>query len=105
MKLKTVRAGFVGAGFAGNLYIEGLHRVYDTDAEFVGVYSRNRDKAAAFANTHGGAIFDALDDMLEKINVLHVVAPYSLRESLAITLSIPSGRSRSTKATAPWCTS
>ena len=59
----------------------------------------------AFADTHGGAVFDALDDLLEKINVLHVVTPYSLRESLAITLRIPSGPSRSTKATAPWCTS
>ena len=69
------------------------------------MHSRNRDKAVAFADTHGGAVFDALDDLLEKINVLHVVTPYSLRESLAITLRIPSGPSRSTKATAPWCTS
>ena len=68
--------------------IEGLHRVYGTDAEFVSVHSRNRDKAAAFADTHGSAVFDDLDDLLEKIDVLHMVALSSLRESLAITLRI-----------------
>ncbi len=79
MKKKTV-----GAGFAANLHIEGLHRVYGTDAEFVGVHSRNMEKAAAFADTHGGTAFDDLDALLAEIDILHVVAPSSLHENLAI---------------------
>ena len=65
MKKKPARAGFIGAGFIVNLHIEGLHRVYDPDTEFVDVHSRNRDKAAAFADTHHGSVFDDLDDLLE----------------------------------------
>ncbi len=52
------------------------------------MHSHNRNKAAVFADTHGSAVFDDLDDLLEKIDVLHVVAPSSLRESLAIILRI-----------------
>ena len=65
MKKKPARAGCIGGGFIVNLHIEGLHRVYDLNTEFVGVHSRNRDKAAAFADTHRGFVFDDLDDLLE----------------------------------------
>ncbi len=34
-------------------------------AGFIGVHSRNWDKAAAFADTHHGSVFDDLDDLLE----------------------------------------
>ena len=44
--------------------------------------------AAAFADTHGSAVFADHDDLLEKTDVRNVNAPSSLRESLAITLRI-----------------
>ena len=34
-------------------------------AGFIGVHSCNWDKAAAFADTHHGSVFDDLDDLLE----------------------------------------
>lgn len=84
MKKKTVRAGLVGAGFAANLHIEGIHRVFGTDAEIVGVHARDRAKAAAFTARHGGAPFADLDALLDKIDVLHIVAPSSLHEHFAV---------------------
>ena len=84
MKKAKVRAGLVGSGFAANLHIEGIHRVYGTDVDVVGVHGRNQDKAAAFAVKHGGAAFADLDALLEKIDVLHIVAPSSLHETFAI---------------------
>ena len=65
MKKKPARAGFIGAVFIVNLHIEGLHRVYDPNTEFVNVHSRNRDKAAAFADTYRGSVLNDLDDLLE----------------------------------------
>ena len=65
MKKKPARAGGIGGGFIGNLHSEGLHRVSDPDTKFVDVHSRNWDKAAAFADTHHGSVFDDLDDLLE----------------------------------------
>lgn len=84
MQKKTVRAGLVGSGFAANLHIEGIHRVYGTNVEIVGVHARDQAKAAAFAATHGGDAYPELDALLEQIDVLHIVAPSSLHEAFAI---------------------
>ena len=32
---------------------------------FIGVHSRNWDKAAAFADTHRGSVFNELNDLLK----------------------------------------
>jgi predicted dehydrogenase len=42
MKKNTVRAGLVGSGFAANLHIEGIHRVFGTNVEVVGVHARDQ---------------------------------------------------------------
>ena len=84
MRKNTVRAGLVGSGFAANLHIEGIHRVYGTNVEVVGVHARDQAKATAFADAHGGEAFAELDALLEKIDVLHIVAPSSLHEAFAV---------------------
>jgi len=84
MKKNTVRAGLVGSGFAANLHIEGIHRVFGTNVEVVGVHARDQAKAAAFADAHGGSPFAELDALLDQIDVLHIVAPSSLHEAFAI---------------------
>ena len=65
MKKKPARAGFIGAGFNVNLHIEGLHHFYEPNTEFINVHSRNRDNAAAFADTHRGSVFNEFNDLLK----------------------------------------
>jgi len=81
---KTVRSGIVGVGFAGSFHYEGLSKVYGTNVDFRGVYSRNRENREAFAAERGTRAFESLDEMLDEVDVVHICTTASSHEEIAI---------------------
>jgi predicted dehydrogenase len=83
-KKETVRAGIIGSGFAANLHIEAMARVYGTNVEVVGVYSPTEANARRFADAHGIELCASVDEVIERADVVHVCAPPAAHEPLAI---------------------
>ena len=50
--MSRTKVALLGAGFIADIHIESYHR-FIPEAEVVAVYTRNADKAAAFAAKHG----------------------------------------------------
>src|SRR3989441_1590723 len=50
--MSTTKVALLGAGFIADIHIESYHR-FVPDAEVVAVYSRNAERAEAFAKKHG----------------------------------------------------
>lgn len=83
MERKTVRSGIAGAGFAANFHYESIMRVYGTQAEVLGVYSPMPD-GDAFAEQRGIKSFDSMEQMIDAVDVVHVCAPPSTHEKIAV---------------------
>jgi predicted dehydrogenase len=84
MKKKKIRSGIVGVGFSGGFHYENLCRVYGTDVDFRGVYSRSSDNREAFAAARGTVAFDTLEALLDDVDVVHVCTTASSHEEIAI---------------------
>ena len=62
--MKKIKVALLGAGFISDIHIESYHR-FVPEAEVVAVYTRNADKAKAFAQKHNiPAWFDDLDSLI-----------------------------------------
>ncbi|MCD6288095.1 MAG: Gfo/Idh/MocA family oxidoreductase, partial [Candidatus Hydrogenedentes bacterium] len=83
MDRKTVRSGLAGAGFAANFHYESVMRVHGVNVEVQGVYSPMPD-GAAFAEARGIKSFGSLDEMLDVVDIVHVCAPPSTHEKIAV---------------------
>ena len=79
-----VRSGIVGSGFAANLHYEGIHRVYGTDAELVGIFSPTPENARRFAEPRGLRTFPSLEALLDEVDVVHVCASPAAHEPVAV---------------------
>jgi predicted dehydrogenase len=79
-----VRAGIVGSGFAASLHYEGIHRVYGTDVDLVGLYSPTAEHARRFAEPRGLATFASLEALLGEVDVVHVCASPAAHEAIAV---------------------
>ena len=79
-----VRGGIVGSGFAANLHLEGIRRVYGTDVDLAGVFSPTTANAGRFAARHGLHVFSSLDALLDEVQVVHVCASPAAHEAIAI---------------------
>jgi len=84
MQRKTVRSGLVGAGFAANFHYESVQRVYGADAEVVGVYDTDADRAAAFADERGLKAMDSLEELIDACDVVHACVPPVAHEPVAV---------------------
>jgi len=84
MDKKTVRAGIVGAGFAATFHYEALERVYGTNVDVRGVFAPRIEKRTAYAEQRGIQAFDSLEELLDNVDVVHVCAPASTHESIAV---------------------
>jgi predicted dehydrogenase len=80
----TVRGGIVGSGFAANLHLEGIRRVYGTDVDLAGVWSPTPANARAFAERHGLETYASLEALLDDVEVVHVCASPAAHEPIAI---------------------
>ena len=81
---KRVRAGIVGSRFAAAFHYGAVERVYGVTPEVVGVHSRSRAGAEAFATPRGIAVFDDLDALLDQVDVVHVCTPPVTHEAIAV---------------------
>ena len=84
MKKKNVKAGIIGSGFSASFHFEALHKVYGTGIEISGVFSPTRSKREAFAEKRGIQAFQTLDQILDQSDVVHICAPASAHETLAV---------------------
>jgi len=70
-----IRIGIVGAGMAGHFHVACLRRVYGARIELAGVTSLRPASRATFGTTHGLPVFDTIEAMLNRIDVLDVCSP------------------------------
>jgi predicted dehydrogenase len=71
----SARIALVGAGWAADLHLTGFRRA---GAEVVGVYSRTRHRAVAFAERHGlPVVADSLTELIERTrpDVVSIASP------------------------------
>ena len=79
---KTVRCGIVGAGFSASFHFEAIGKVYGTNVEVVGVHALQG--AQQYAAQRGIEVFDSLDALLDKVDVVHVCTTASSHEEVSI---------------------
>ncbi len=84
MNKKTVRAGIVGSGFSASFHYEALRKVYGTDVEVVGVYSKDPARRAAFAQQRGMRAFGSLEALLDQVDAIHVCVPPMVHEAVVV---------------------
>ncbi|MBN2314886.1 MAG: Gfo/Idh/MocA family oxidoreductase [Sedimentisphaerales bacterium] len=84
MEKKSVRTGIIGAGFAATFHFECLKKVYGTHVDVEGVFATDTEQATAFAKKRGIRAYNSLEELLDKVDVVHVCTPPVVHESIAI---------------------
>jgi predicted dehydrogenase len=84
MHKKTVRTGIVGAGFSATFHFDAIEKVHGTNVEVVGVYAKDSEQAAAYAQKRGIRRFENLDSLLAAVDVIHVCTPPVSHEPISI---------------------
>ena len=80
----TIRVGIVGAQFAARFHLACYKQVFGVPVEVVGVVSRSRKSAEAFAGTHGLTAFESLESLLNTVDVVDICAPAYVHEAVAV---------------------
>lgn len=81
---KRVRVGIIGARFAAAFHHGAIERVYGAAPEVVGVLSKSRESAEAFARPRGIQVFEDIDALLDQVDVVHVCTPPVTHEAVAV---------------------
>jgi len=81
---KTIRTGIVGSGFSATFHFDALQKVHGTNVEVVGVYSKDANQAAVYAQSRGIRVMDSLGALLDAVDVIHVCVPPVAHEPTAI---------------------
>jgi len=84
MEKKTVRTGIVGAGFAATFHYECLKKVFGTNVEVEGVFAADTDQAKAYAEKRGIKTVNSLEELIDKVDVIHVCTPPVAHEPIAV---------------------
>ena len=84
MNKKTIRTGIVGSGFSATFHFDALARVHGTNVDVVGVYSKDREGGAAYAEKRGIRAFASLEALLEAVDVIHVCTPPVTHEPISV---------------------
>jgi len=84
MEKKTVKSGIVGSGFSSKFHFEAVKKVYGTNVDFLGVYDKAKEAGQAYAKERGIKAFASLEELIDSVDVVHVCAPASTHESIAI---------------------
>jgi len=86
MEKKTLRAGFIGSGFAAKFHYKALQHVYSTKVEIIGVYSRTGSNAGEFARMGNMKAYSSIDDLIRDCDILHVCTPPVTHEPIIINI-------------------
>jgi len=76
----VVRVGIVGAGFAASSHIDALRRIPNVRLE--GVLASTPDRTAAAAQRLGVEAVASLDELLDRVDVLHNCTPNNVHASV-----------------------
>jgi myo-inositol 2-dehydrogenase/D-chiro-inositol 1-dehydrogenase len=80
------KVALLGSGFIADIHAESFRR-FVPDAEVTAVYSRNIDKARAFADAHGiPAAYDDIQELLDKsdVDIVDICLPNDLHHPACI---------------------
>ncbi len=80
----AIRAGIAGSGFAAGFHYESLLQTGLSGVEQVAVYSKTAAHRDAFAAERGLTSCASLDELLDRIDVVHVCVPSVLHEEVAV---------------------
>ena len=76
METKTIKAGFVGSGYAARFHYNALQHVMSAKVQVSGVFSATREHAVAFASERNGMkVYDSLEELIDESDVIHVCTP------------------------------
>jgi len=84
MSKKVVRSGIVGAGFSGSFHYHAIKKVYGTEVDFVGFHDASEERRLAYAAQNDVRAFDNLDELLDRVDLVHVCVTATAHESVAI---------------------
>jgi predicted dehydrogenase len=84
MEKKTVRTGIVGSGFSSSFHFEALTKVYGTNVDVVGVFTKDEDGGKTYAEKRGIRAFESLDALLDEVDVVHVCVPPMAHEPTTV---------------------
>jgi predicted dehydrogenase len=84
MEKKTIRTGIVGAGFAATFHHNCLKQVHGTNVDILGVFALDTEQAAAYAKKREIRVFNSLEELLDKVDVIHVCTPPVAHEPIAV---------------------
>ncbi|UCG50256.1 MAG: Gfo/Idh/MocA family oxidoreductase [Phycisphaerales bacterium] len=84
MGKKTIRTGIVGAGFAATFHFNCLQKVHGTNVEVEGVFATDTAQAAGYSKQRGIEACKSLEELIEKVDVVHVCTPPVAHEPIAL---------------------
>ncbi|MDD3558532.1 MAG: Gfo/Idh/MocA family oxidoreductase [Melioribacteraceae bacterium] len=87
--MKNVRIGVIGVGHLGNLHTKLFNTI--TNCILGGVYDSDVEKAEKVAGEHGTKFFTSLDDLLDDVDAVSVVATTSAHYDL-VKKSLEAGK-------------
>ena len=77
-----LKTAIVGAGFAARCHVAALRSL---GVPVVGIVGVAREHAAGLASSCGAVAFDRLDDVIDKVDVVHICTPPTARLEFALT--------------------
>lgn len=83
-KKKTIRTGIIGAGFAATFHFDCIMKVHGADVEIEGVFAIDTKQAQTYAKERGIRCYKSLEELLDKVDVIHVCTPPVVHEEIAI---------------------
>jgi len=83
-KEKHIRTGIIGSGFAASFHFEAIRKVYRTDVEVVGVYSKTRENREAYAQKREIKSFNSIEELLDNCDAVHICTPVSTHEMFTV---------------------
>ena len=85
MEKKTLKAGFVGSGFAARFHYDALQHVFSVKVEIAGVFSTSREETINFAAQRDDMkIYDTLNELIDNSDIIHVCTPPVTHEQVVI---------------------
>lgn len=81
---KTLRAGFVGAGFAAHFHYKALQHVHSAKVEIAGVFSTSEEDMAKFAQIGNIKAYSTLEELIKNSDIIHVCTPPVTHESIVV---------------------
>ncbi|HEX5026309.1 MAG TPA: Gfo/Idh/MocA family oxidoreductase, partial [Agriterribacter sp.] len=75
MEKKTIKAGFLGTGFAARFHFDAVLRLSGAGVEAVGAFSRTKEKLLEFTQARHIKAYDSAEALINDCDVIHITTP------------------------------